>query len=549
MATTPPATLPATRPAPAPSSRRRAPRARSSPQATRPGRPRSSTRWRTNCMRRYGIQIGDSNADTGTLSASTMPGRTISRRRMPCRRTAARPPSREERARGGELHRERLLVCGLLVGLVLLHVLVRHASCLSQLTVITVVSTMLQTPNSARVRYAATTSRRSSDSPARPTWKPELISVPRAACWRRCAPSSAPKRSALAVAESPPLRACSPCRHGLPSHRTPDGRKVPGGAPGLAGYMRRARTVQYWCPRSPRARAPGRPRRRPRAGPRAPPREPIQAGLRCPRGARRQAPAARSRSGWFRRWMRRSVDTWNAAQPPGRSTRPMSRTYQRDRRVRDVLEDDQRRARPRSRYRSVQRATVAVDPVHVLELGVCSAPGWSISSETSIASTRAARPPRRARQAPEAAADVHDHVVRLDRDASDLERSPSASSPPPRSAPRPARRSPAGCPRSRTRPRGPSRPSSAACPCPSSSAEQGKRKRPRRAPPARASTASAYLSAQWQGAPRWCRRASSARLESSRCARSPRSACSARTSTAPRTRSGATPTRRTCIAW
>src|SRR3982751_2472781 len=36
-----------------------------------------STRWRTNCMRRYGIQIGDSNADSGTLSANTRPGSMI----------------------------------------------------------------------------------------------------------------------------------------------------------------------------------------------------------------------------------------------------------------------------------------------------------------------------------------------------------------------------------------------------------------------------------------------------------------------------------------
>lgn len=58
--------------------------------------------------------------------------------------------------------------------------------------------------------------------------------------------------------------------------------------------------------------------------------EPSQAGSACPRGGRRTSPARARRarrSGPGRVWTAGSFETWKAAQPPGRRTRPISRTY------------------------------------------------------------------------------------------------------------------------------------------------------------------------------------------------------------------------------
>src|SRR4051794_4886312 len=58
----------------------------------------------------------------------------------------------------------------------------------SHASVISVVTRIPQMPNSSRVRNAAMITRRRKPSAARPTWKPELMIVPRAACWRRLRP-------------------------------------------------------------------------------------------------------------------------------------------------------------------------------------------------------------------------------------------------------------------------------------------------------------------------------------------------------------------------
>src|SRR3954465_3527993 len=59
---------------------------------------------------------------------------------------------------------------------------------LSHESVTNVVIRMPQTPNSERVRKAAIRTLRSSPSAASPTWNAELITVPRAACWRNVRP-------------------------------------------------------------------------------------------------------------------------------------------------------------------------------------------------------------------------------------------------------------------------------------------------------------------------------------------------------------------------
>ena len=144
------------------------------------------TRWRAYCILRYGIHARLSNAEIGTESASKMPGTMI----------AACPYASAQRGRSTatstanatELPSSRVNAfwnsaswsgsdCWMNLSAI--------PKSFNQLRLMTTDATTPQRPNSARVRKAATTTRWTTLRALSPIWKPELMSVPRAAVRRR----------------------------------------------------------------------------------------------------------------------------------------------------------------------------------------------------------------------------------------------------------------------------------------------------------------------------------------------------------------------------
>src|SRR3954452_5167223 len=84
-------------------------------------------------------------------------------------------------------------------------------TCLTQTSVRRTARMIPQIAYSSRVRKAATLTRRSNPSTARPTWKAELMIVPRAVCVRRLA---TPRRLSVLVS-------CTPCPLDRPARSGP----------------------------------------------------------------------------------------------------------------------------------------------------------------------------------------------------------------------------------------------------------------------------------------------------------------------------------------